>query len=491
PLDAFVITPNGHGNTMYRQLGQDDILRVLDEVMATYPIDKTKVTITGPSMGGIGSAALALRHPDRFAAAAPLCGYHSYFVRRDFIGRPIRPWERFLAEERSNVFWAWNGQNLPLFIVHGTQDLPEANSGVLIEKYDALKYSVEHEHPNLGHNVWQTTYENLRGATWLLGKTRALHPPTIRYRTARMRERDVAWLHFDELAGPDVWGEVEAKVRSRTAISLTTSGVAALHLDRDDKLVDLDKPMTLTVDGTQLVIAPDEPLQLHREGGTWVAGAAKHDQAFKHGDVTGPIRDAFHEPLLFVYGADDPAQTRANEEVARSWASIRGGVDVKYPIMSDTEFFAKNEPLANGRALFLVGNARSNRVVRALEADFPIKIAGDALTIGTKRFTGPEVGAAFIRPNPKRLDRYVVVVEGLTALGTWRSLSLPDLLPDFVVYDGGIAPARGQMILSAGSALAGGVFGNDWSVPSFIDDPLATAVRPAARTEQDATPYIP
>ncbi|MDB4994172.1 MAG: hypothetical protein JWM74_1604, partial [Myxococcaceae bacterium] len=126
PLDAFVITPNGHGNTMYRQLGQDDILRVLDEVMATYPIDKTKVTITGPSMGGIGSAALALRHPDRFAAAAPLCGYHSYFVRRDFIGRPIRPWERFLAEERSNVFWAWNGQNLPLFIVHGTQDLPEA-----------------------------------------------------------------------------------------------------------------------------------------------------------------------------------------------------------------------------------------------------------------------------------------------------------------------------------------------------------------------------
>jgi hypothetical protein len=249
--------------------------------------------------------------------------------------------------------------------------------------------------------------------------------------------------------------------------------------------------MTLTVDGTQLVIAPDEPLQLHREGGAWVAGAAKHDQAFKHGDVTGPIRDAFHEPLLFVYGADDPAQTRANEEVARSWASIRGGVDVKYPIMSDTEFFAKNEPLANGRALFLVGNARSNRVVRALEADFPIKIAGDALTIGTKRFTGPEVGAAFIRPNPKRLDRYVVVVEGLTALGTWRSLSLPDLLPDFVVYDGGIAPARGQMILSAGSALAGGVFGNDWSVPSFIDDPLATAVRPAARTEQDATPYIP
>jgi predicted esterase len=491
PLDAFVITPNGHGNTMYRQLGQDDILRVLDEVTAVYAIDRTKVTITGPSMGGIGSAALALRHPDRFAAAAPLCGYHSYFVRGDFIGRPIRPWERFLAEERSNVFWAWNGQALPLFIVHGTLDLPEANSGVLIEKYTSLKYSVEHEHPNLGHNVWQTTYEELRGAKWLLSKTRTLHPASIRYRTARLRERDVAWLHFDELAGPGVWGEVEGKIRSKTTIDLTTKGVTALHLDRDEELVDLDKPTTVTIDGTSIAFPKGEPIVLHRAGTAWVAGLAPHDSAFKHGDVTGPIRDAFHEPLLFVYGADDPTQTRANEEVARSWASMRGGIDVKYPVMSDTEFFAKNEPIANPRALFLVGNARSNKVVRALEPAFPIKIVGDALVIGAKRFTGAEVGAAFIRPNPKRLDRYVVVVEGLSALGTWRSLSLPDLLPDFVVFDGAIAPSRGQMILSAGSARAAGMFANDWSLPPSLDDPLAMTPRPAARTEPDATQHTP
>jgi len=32
------------------------------------------VTITGPSMGAIGSASLPLRHPGMFAAAAPLCG---------------------------------------------------------------------------------------------------------------------------------------------------------------------------------------------------------------------------------------------------------------------------------------------------------------------------------------------------------------------------------------------------------------------------------
>ena len=35
------------------------------------------------SVLGTGSAFVALRHPDRFSAASPLCGYHSYFVRRD------------------------------------------------------------------------------------------------------------------------------------------------------------------------------------------------------------------------------------------------------------------------------------------------------------------------------------------------------------------------------------------------------------------------
>ncbi len=48
-------------------------------------------------------------------------------------------------------------------------------------------------------------------------------------------------------------------------------------------------------------------------------------------------------------------------------------------------------------------------------------------------------GSRSYYPNPQRADRYIVVVEGVDALGTWRSLSLPDLLPDFIVWDERIA----------------------------------------------------
>ncbi len=380
-LDAFVVTPSGHGNTMYRDLGEDDPMRVLDRVMARFPIDPNRVTITGPSMGGIGAASIPFRHPDRFAAAEPLCGYHSYFVRRDILGRPMRPWEHVLAEERSNTEWALNGFGLPLFIVHGTKDLPVENSGVLIDAYDKLHYSVEHEHPELGHNVWQTTYENLKGAKWLTDKRRDPHPRRVRFRTVRLRDGASYWVHVSELTASDVWGQVDARISSRTAISATTSGVAELGFDRDGTLVDPSAPITVAVDGQTLTFGAQDALVLHREGVTWKAGAAEHAGTWKRGEITGPIRDAFHAPLLFVWGASDPQQARANEEVARAWAAIRGGVSVRYPIISDTEFLARGESLANDRALFLVGSAKSNQVVRALESDLPIRVDGDAVIV--------------------------------------------------------------------------------------------------------------
>jgi hypothetical protein len=310
----------------------------------------------------------------------------------------------------------------------------------------------------------------------------------------RLRDGDDAWVHVTELAAPDAWGEIDAHVRGRAALEATTKGIATVRFDRDEKLV-APGPLSVTLDGTAFSVAADEDLAFHREAGHWTRGASKHAAPWKSGEITGPLRDAFHAPLLFVYGADDPAQTRATAEVAKAWAQIRYGVTVRYPVMSDAEFFDHGEALANDRALFLVGNAKSNRVVRALEGDLPITVDASGIALGGRKIEprdgGRQLGAAFVWPNPKRTDRYVVVVEGVDALGTWRSLSLPDLLPDFVVYDEGIAPSRGQMLLGAGSVRAAGFFQNDWSLPTKIDDPLAAARRPGAKSEYDATPYLP
>ena len=433
-------------------------------------------------MGGIGAAGCALRHPDRFAAAAPLCGYHSFFLRGDIMGRPLQPWERFLAEERSNVLWAENGSSLPLFIVHGTLDLPIENSTVLADRYDELHYDEVHDYPDLGHNVWQTTYADLDGAKWLLDHKRAMHPRSIRFKTSNPRWADADWVHVDALARSDAWGEVNARIVRATSISVSTHLVRALTLDRDARWIEDARPTTVTVDGCALVFQAGERMTMHREEDGWHAGALGGSPS-KHGTVNGPIRDIFHEPILFVWGDDDPTQSRANEEAAHAWSRVRPGVRVAYPLLSDREFFARGEAVANDRCLFLVGNARSNRVVRELESQFPIRVDGQDIALvrapdgdadpSTERIPSlasppwaSQLGAVFIVPNPLRPSRYVVVVEGVGAFGTWRSLSLPDLLPDYVVFDGGVAPARGSTVLGAARLRAGGYFANDWRLPA-------------------------
>lgn len=480
-LGAIVLAPSAFGNAMYREMGEEDVMDAIAWVRRNHAIDDRRITITGPSMGGTGTSAIAFRHPSLFAAAAPLCGYHSYFVRADMRGKPLLPWERFLAEERSPAEWAWNGQSLPLYVVHGTQDQPIAHSGVLIDRYLQLKYAIRHEHPNLGHNVWQPTYEALKGAKWLLSFARDEHPKSVRIRTTKDRYGDSSWVHLEGIASPGGWGEVEATVRTRRLVEVRTKNVSRLRLDRDRVLLDAEAPIDIDIDGQRLRFSPEDPLALHHDGTRFQKGASSPPDGHKHGAITGPLRDVFHQPIVFVYGASDARHARVNEEVARAWARVRPGVTVRYPIMSDVDFLARGEAVGNDRSLFLVGDGRSNLVTRALEPKLPARIEGDALVFGGTRFTGASVGAAFIRPNPARPDRYVVVVEGVEPRGTFRALALPDLLPDFVVFDDDVANARGQMVLGSAKVRAAGFFGNDWSLPSLSPSGAPTGVSTARR----------
>ena len=496
--DGFVLAPHGHGNAMYRQLGEEEVMDAIAWVRARYPqIDPDRIYMTGFSMGGIGAASIPLHHPDVFAAAEPLCGYHSYSIRRDVAGRARRPWETFLVDDRSNTEWAANGLRLPLYVIHGQRDLPEENSGVLIDAYKKMKLILKEDHPDLGHDVWGYAYDRFDQVKWFSSYKRTAHPKHVRFRTTRPRFGDDAWVHVDRLASPSAWGAIDAAVEGKAGkrtVVVQTKELTAIHLDRDEEAIG-DDALTVVIDGRKLAVAPGEPLVFHRDGEVWSLGAPSADGVHKEGHLAGPIRDVWNEPLTIVYGAGDPAQTTANLEVAQALATIRWGVDVKYPIVKDSEVDPAAAPT---KATILIGNARSNRITRALEKQLPIQIVapsdaqpGGAITFAGKTFTGNQLGAMFVVPHPLATSRYLLVVEGVDALGTWRSLSLPELLPDFVIYDERVAPARGQQLLSFGAVLAGGFFDESWQPPATFADPLLDKVAPAPKSEKDATSYLP
>jgi len=52
----------------------DAAYRLLEDTMSKYSVDQKKVYATGLSAGGFASFAIAIQHPDRFAAIVPICG---------------------------------------------------------------------------------------------------------------------------------------------------------------------------------------------------------------------------------------------------------------------------------------------------------------------------------------------------------------------------------------------------------------------------------
>ncbi len=57
----------------------ESLIVFLDNILETLPIDKSRVYLTGLSVGGTGTWMLAMACPEKFAAIAPVCGTGIYW----------------------------------------------------------------------------------------------------------------------------------------------------------------------------------------------------------------------------------------------------------------------------------------------------------------------------------------------------------------------------------------------------------------------------
>lgn len=130
-------------------------MRLTHELMAAlekeFSIDADRIYITGLSMGGYGTWDALQRHPQRFAAAIPICGG----------GDPK------FAEKIKNI---------PIWAFHGTKDTavkPE-RSRDMIDAIKAAGGSPKYtEYPEAGHDSWSATYKNPEVHAWLFAQRRA------------------------------------------------------------------------------------------------------------------------------------------------------------------------------------------------------------------------------------------------------------------------------------------------------------------------------
>lgn len=126
------------------------LLQLVEHVAKTHGADENRLYVTGLSMGGYGTWALAAAYPDKFAAAAPICG-----------GGDTATAEKL--------------KDLPLWVFHGEKD-----TAVPVQRSKDMVAAIEKAggkpkltlYPEAAHDSWTETYSNPDFYTWLLSQRR-------------------------------------------------------------------------------------------------------------------------------------------------------------------------------------------------------------------------------------------------------------------------------------------------------------------------------
>jgi poly(3-hydroxybutyrate) depolymerase len=164
-VPAFVVSPLGRGELMgFDGLGYDDVMRVIADVRRAYKIDPDRITLTGLSMGGGATWAIGLRHPELFAALAPVCAVANF-------ARMIQPADAALYDLArlaavSPPAIAENAAHLQVFIFHGDKDptVPVEDSRKMVARFEALGWLGKNvhytEYPGVAHPAWVPAYRD-------------------------------------------------------------------------------------------------------------------------------------------------------------------------------------------------------------------------------------------------------------------------------------------------------------------------------------------
>jgi predicted peptidase len=140
----------------------DVLLGLLDEVLRAYPVDASRVYLTGLSMGGYGTWSLGLTYPEKFAALVPICGGGELLSMLLARGEPTKA-----AALRSLGVWAFHGGKDPIVPLAESERMVDLlkNGGVT-----DVKLTV---YPEAGHDSWTKAYNNPELYDWLLRHSRS------------------------------------------------------------------------------------------------------------------------------------------------------------------------------------------------------------------------------------------------------------------------------------------------------------------------------
>jgi predicted peptidase len=164
---AIVVMPQCLREHSWNKPDMEEVaLAALAAASREFKGDRKRNYLTGLSMGGYGTWALAAAYPNKFAAIVPICG--GILLPDDSRKQPDSDRIPYLEAAKKI------GTKLPIWVFHGDADpaVPVAESRLMVEALKAAGANVRYtEYPGVGHNSWDKAYADPELMTWLLSKS--------------------------------------------------------------------------------------------------------------------------------------------------------------------------------------------------------------------------------------------------------------------------------------------------------------------------------
>lgn len=133
----------------------ETLLALLDHVVRKYRVDTNRIYLTGLSMGGYGTWTLAIAHPSKFAAIAPICGGAETI--------PILIASSAKKEQLKKLrIWAFHGAKDPVVKLEESEQMVDAFKRIGNQNVELTVY------PEATHDSWTQTYDNPELYEWFL-----------------------------------------------------------------------------------------------------------------------------------------------------------------------------------------------------------------------------------------------------------------------------------------------------------------------------------
>ena len=452
---AVVAKPCGRGpGSVYQGPGEVDLFEAINFICDNFAINPDRISVMGGSMGGAATWYIASHYPDRFAAAAPFCGYCDYRLWTKPGGLIMRnmPWEEYSWESRGAAYRPQNLSNMAIWMTHGEWDtsigggVPIEHSEQMARLFDQL--GIEYEFtiiPECGHGCM--VEDQLRKVIkWLCRQKRVEHPERVRFVAHTLRHNQSFWLSIDAFEEYGKPASADAVFKGDT-LAIDTENVKTLSVGP----IDGKNAVRVDLPGTHLgpVDLTKDTRTYIRSGGEWrsVSDSAAPPERKRCG-CSGPIGDLFFEPLRIVKGTHGSAQ----ENFLQNWMAEmipgyfrNGNGGVHRGVFNGESFYELQivdddkvtDELLRSSNLILWGTDQSNSVLSKLIDDLPLSFASDSITLGGKQFEGKGLGLAACFPSPLNPERYAVAIGGISpdSITNGTHLNL-QLLPDYLVWNG-------------------------------------------------------